>query len=233
MTLFMPSPTSMPIAFVDTVLLREAGGSMVQKYRDSDATQMTIDQVEVGTTSYPLRQSLNATFVGGQLVAESLGPVFVGYGESREAALQDLILKIHASFQELIAKRPFEMNGDEQHRWDVLRELIDVTVYKNTTAVVERQFGKVTQVRPWPQEVEWDNGRKEAVLLRQVNSPDFITYKPGQPFEAVVERNPLTGELLRISHIERRRQILRMPPEQERQLVDAIGSSRQLETTQL
>ncbi len=125
------------------------------------------------------------------------------------------------------------MKGDEQHRWDVLRELIDVTVYRNTTAVVVRQFGKVTQVRPWPQEVEWDNGRKEAVLLRQVNSPDFITYRPGQPFEAVVERNPVTGELHRISHIERRRQILRMPPEQERQLVDAIGSSRQLETTQL
>ena len=99
--------------------------------------------------------------------------------------------------------------------------------------MIVRQLGRVTQVRPWPQEVEWDNGRKEAVSLRQVNSPDFITYKAGQPFEAVVERNPLTGELLRISHIERRRQFQRMPPEQERQLVDSIGSSRQLETTQL
>ena len=67
----------------------------------------------------------------------------------------------------------------------------------------------------------------------QVDSPDFITYKAGQPFEAVVERNPLTGELLRISHIERRRKIQRMRPQQEAELLHAIGSSERMDTVEL
>lgn len=237
MPLYMTDQISSPAAYMDTEFFNDAGKSLPLNYRNSDATQMEINRIQVGRTVYPLRRSLTATFVPGlhrgQLVVDSMSPAFVGYGESGEDALQDWALQVHAAFQDLIAKRPFEMNADDRRRWNLLRDMIDVTVFRNTTPVVVRQFGRVTQLRPWPQQVEWANGQKEPVSLMQVDSPDFITYKAGQPFEAVVERNPLTGELLRISHIERRRKIQRMRPQQEAELLHAIGSSERMDTVEL
>ncbi len=126
--------------------------------------------------------------------------------------------------QDLLVKRPFEMSSRDRLLWDSLNEYIDTTVYRNTTLVSIRQFGIVKRARPYPEELLWENGTTERVSLQQVASPDFVNYKPGQPFEAVVLRNPITFELIRIVHIDRCRSARRLAKLEESILLDEVGS---------
>lgn len=201
---------------------------------DAGVLESKLDAISVGATKYPLRRPLNAIFIPGQgeLVVEGLSPLFFGNGDTEEIAMRDLQEAIHLKFQELIAKRPFEMSDTEAQMWEILTDLIDVTVYRNTTLLRQRAFGRVLEARPTPQRVEWDGGQREAISLDQVDAPDFVTYKPGQPFEAVVLRDPVTFKLARIVHVERKSEPSRMTPSEEAELLEEIGSSKQLEETE-
>lgn len=123
------------------------------------------------------------------------------------------------------------MTPEEQRDWSLLSERIDVTVLRNNTPVHVRQFGRVNKVRPYPVEVLWEDGRREPIDVRRVNAPDFITYRAGQPFEAIVERDPVDFRLRRIIHIERRSQPSRLAADQEADLLRSIGSAKTLPET--
>jgi hypothetical protein len=110
--------------------------------------------------------------------------------------------QVHEGFQDLYGKRPFEMTREEAQRWDILETMIDVVSYQNETPVVVRQLGQVTQVHRGPRQITWVDGRKEIVGL-DVMPPEFARFKPGQPFEAVVERDPVTGQLRRVRYVHR------------------------------
>lgn len=207
----------------DLALSRHARG-----YHDSDATRLVVDRVSVGGTTYPLRNPVSATFVPGpsQLVVEGFSPTFVGEGTTRDEAMNDWACKVHSRIQELLVKRPFEMTDADRQDWDLLRRHVDVTVYRNTTPMTIRQFGRVTQSRPYPTQVRWDDGRRELLSLSQVDSPEFVTFPPGQTFEAVVARDPLTSELLRIVHITKCSPPLLLSHTEQSELLDDIGSSK-------
>jgi hypothetical protein len=93
-----------------------------------------------------------------------------------------------------------------------------------------RQFGRIERARPYPDLIVWENGSADVVALSQVNSSDFITYKPGQPIEAVVTRDPVTFQLLGISYIQRRSAATRLPVSEEAELLETIGSTKTLQT---
>jgi hypothetical protein len=121
------------------------------------------------------------------------------------------------------------MSDDDRATWRLIGSYVDVTVYRNSIPIQVRQYGRVLRARPYPTQVAWDDETKERVSLEIVDSPDFVTYKPGQPFEAVVARDPITFELLRIVHIERTCPPGRLDSEEEQQLLDEIGSTSKLE----
>jgi len=200
-------------------------------FGDSDVIRSIFDEIRVGHVTYPLRRSLQATFIPGRgdHLVDGFSPTFVGHGETQAEASQDWRIAVHAAFQELLHKRPFEMTDQDRREWNVLSEQIDVTAYRNRMPVSIRQFGRVSKARPYPQEITWEDGSRDKVPLDLVDSPDFVTYKPGQPLEAVVERDPLTFQMLRIVHVERRRRPSRLAADQERVLLEAVGSASQLE----
>ena len=88
-----------------------------------------------------------------------------------------------------------------------------------------RQFGRICKARPYPQQIRWENGERETITIDQVASPDFITFKPGQPIEAIVARDPVSFSLLRIVHIERRSEPSRLSLSEETELLESIGST--------
>jgi len=200
-------------------------------FADSDVIRSTIDEIRVGFVSYPLRRSLQATYIPGQgdFLVDGFSPAFIGHGETQGEAHLDWTNAVHAAFQELLHKRPFEMTDQDRRKWNVLSEQIDVTAYRNRMPISIRQFGRVSKARPYPQEITWEDGSKDKIQLNMVGSPDFVTYKPGQPLEALVERDPLTFQMLRIVHVERRRRPSRLPADQEQAILETIGSASQLE----
>ncbi|MCY2991333.1 MAG: hypothetical protein NTY19_26190 [Planctomycetota bacterium] len=230
---FLVAP-NVPVAVISahSFLTDQARASRFQDYLDADVIRSMIDEIRVSCgVCYPLRQSLQATFLPGQgeyLVA-GFSPTFIGHGDTEAQSSLDWRTAVHATVQELLHKRPFEMDEQDRQVWRILTDQIDVTAYRNRMPISIRQFGHVSKARPYPQEITWEDGSQDKVQLDMVGAPDFVTYKPGQPLEAVVERDPLTFQMLRIVHVERRRRPARLPADQERVLLEAIGSASQLE----
>ena len=217
-----------PSAFVWTV-----DNSIDERFRrvfTSDAIRSTFSELCVAGTRYPLRAPSSASYipVAGEFLVEGFSPLFVGRGASQDEARENWLLGVHATFQELLFRRPFEMTTDDRQKWSVLSARIDVVVYRNQTPIPVRQFGKISKARPYPQQIRWENDEREAIRIDQVASPDFITFKAGQPFEAVVDRDPVDFHLLRIVHIERRSEPARLSANEEAELLASIGSATTL-----
>ena len=198
--------------------------------RALEEQRVHISDISVGSVKYPLRRQLRGTFTRAlrELAVDGVSPMITGIGDSLQEAQSDFCLKVHASFQKLLGLRPFELTVDDRLVWETLVGIIDVTVYRNTTPIVVRQYSRISKARPYPLEVEWDDGHRESVTLSDVTDPDYVTYRPGQPFEAVIQRDPLTFRLLRVIHIRRCREPKRLAPDDEQSLLEDIGSTKQL-----
>lgn len=199
-----------------------------------DVTRRPIpSQLKIGDTTYPLRSPLIGTFhpgrggAEGEFIVPELYPDFIGRGKHLNAAFLDWRNQIHSSFQSLHAKRPFEMTASERETWRLLEGHIDVAAYRLAAPLVVRQIGKVAQARPYPNLIQWENGPREAVRLDQMPGA-FATYRPGQPFEAIVERDPTDFHLLKVSYIQRAKSPPRMSPEEISDLLNIISTTSSL-----
>lgn len=191
------------------------------------------DVLEIGDTRYPLRSQFFGRFFpggiasDGQFAIPQLAAYFVGKGRTFDDAFVDWKNQIHGAFQELYSKRPFEMTADELELWQTLECVIDVPTYRNTMPLTIRQIGKVTQCRPLPQQVEWEDGHKESVRPEQMPA-EFAGYKAGQPFEAMVVREPVNLQLLKVSYVKRIKPLPRMTEDEREALLRNTTSTASL-----
>jgi hypothetical protein len=202
-----------------------------RNYFETDAMRSMLPEIRVAGVVYPLRQACATDFIPGigDFLVEGFSPTFVGHGATYSEAREDWALSVHAAFQELQYKRPFEMTPEDIEKWSVLSSRIDVIVFRNKLPIHVREFGKIVSKRlAYPNMLQWENGKKEVITLDQVDSPDFVTYKVGQPIEAVVARDPLTFNLIRIIDIHRRSSVSRLNTNEETQLLNDIGSAKNL-----
>jgi hypothetical protein len=191
-----------------------------------------LSDIRIGETCYRLRQTLLGEFlpvdkglcefwVGG------FSPTFIGNGVQALEAYHDWRDRVHEAFQSLYGKAAFELSEEEQQQWRVLENIIDVVGYRNETPVVVRQLGKVVQSRPLPRKIEWIDGKSEIVRLENMPG-EFAGYKPGQPFEADVERDPLTWRLLRVRSIRRISTITPMTPAKLQEFWQSLPATNSL-----
>jgi hypothetical protein len=198
-----------------------------------DVMKRPFDQLEVGQTVYEFRSRVMGTFVPGRSGADGeftvpeFFPEYVGRGRNDEAAFRDWRDQIHARFQELYPKRPFEMTEPEKTAWACLERQIDVAAYRLRTPLTVRQKGKVLRARPFPDRIEWEDGLSEEVKLDQMPG-DFVTYKPGQPFEAIVARDPVDFRLLKVTYVQRAHARPRISSDEVCGLINSIPTSRSL-----
>ena len=198
-----------------------------------DVMRRFIPNIPIGQTGYPLRTPVQGTFFPpswkgeGEFYVEGFKPAFVGRGPTSEKAFRDWCEQVHCRFQELYVMRPFEMTEAERADWQRLEERIDVAAYREHTPITVRQTGKVAQARPRPCLIKWTDGSKEKVRLEQM--PDeFASYKPGQPFEAVVKRHPVTYELLEVTDIRRTQPLPRLTDDEFQEFWDSLPTTKSL-----
>jgi hypothetical protein len=170
------------------------------------SSQYGLSEIVYGYAIYPLKRTLRATYLRSreEYLVEGLSPEISGHGNSAEDARENFCLNFHSLFQELIYKRPFEMTASDSFIWKKIKGVVDVTVYRNRTPIVVEQYGVVSHGQTSrPCEIKWDNGYTEAVDIRNIDSAEFVRYRPGQPVKAIVRRNPMTRELIDIPYIQR------------------------------
>ncbi len=201
-----------------------------RRYFQTDAVRSTLNEIRVAGVVYPLRQPCATDFIPviGEFLVDGFSPLFVGHGATTAEAQREWALAVHAAFQELQHRRPFEMSDEDRNIWSTLASRIDVTVFRNQTPIQVRQFGRIERARPYPDMIAWENGSADLVALNQVNSAEFITFRPGQPIEAVVARDPVTFQLVRILYIQKRSSATRLPSREEAELLEAIRSTKTL-----
>jgi len=126
---------------------------------------------------------------------------YIGFGNTEQAALQELKISIHADFQRLSKKRPFEMSEQDQAKWRELVNVVDLLNYKTTTPVVVREIGCVSyQKISRPARIKWLSGKNYFIEPDKVPG-ELMSCGPGQWIEAVVKRDPLTYREIEIESI--------------------------------
>ncbi len=223
-----------PIPAPSSAYVTEVRNEWGQNIFASDAIHSSLSELRIAGVSYPLQKPVQSRYipVAGEFLVEGFSPQFIGRGATYNEAKRDWLISVHSACQDLMTKRPFEMSANDLQKWKVISSRIDVPTYRNQTPIQTHQFGRVRwDVRPYPSKIHWESGEIESISLDQVNCPDFVTYKPNQPVEAVVERDPLSFRLIRIVSIERRPEPSRLSKKDEAMLLDSIGSSSTLPKT--
>ena len=176
-------------------------GEIVAQHRE------TIHELRSGDALYSLRQPVRgaakAASSGRWLFeVEEFSPTFVGEGASVAEARTDWRQAVHAAFQSLVRLRPLRMSEEQKQEWDVLKRLIDVEHYWRTTPVRLRELGFVSGVRRGPCQITWLDGMLvEDVTLEQMPR-ESAGFAQGQWFEAIVEREPDTHALRRVTYVQ-------------------------------
>lgn len=192
----------------------------------------------VGDASYELRHEVVGWLypvVGGgyEFVVNALAEHVVGRGNTAVAARDDWYSKVHALAQRLLRARPFEMTDLDAAQWRAVESIIDVSHYRRATPVRMRQLGRVEYVRgSFPQAVHWVGARREAVTLDKM-PPEFAGFKVGQWIEAVCERDPLSGRLRRVTHVEPIPEVRLMSLEEQSKYWDQLPTSSSLPESDL
>jgi hypothetical protein len=171
---------------------------------------------------YPLRSSGVTSFVeeekDGQIQCyfSKFGFLPVGSGPTVAEAKRSICRKIHFTFQRLVIREYFERSEDDQRTWDELEQVIDLDRYESYRHVLKREVGQLVKLpndagiseersgdENW--RVKWYISDKEESLSIDQVPVDFARLRPGQWFDALVEREPNTSLLRRIIHTQVRR----------------------------
>lgn len=210
------------------------------KYRSGivnqfDVTKRVMIDIRYGKTSYRFREPKQGTFFpfpvasGGMFKVEGFPLTLQGQGENPDTAYHDWLKNFHVSFQRLYAMRPFEMDEHDRTLWSVIETVVDVENYRMSQPLIVRQEGKVVRARPEPQVIRWADGTTEKVKLAKMPG-EFVTFKVGQTFEAMVFRDPVSHKIIKVDYVKRLRQ-KNLTPEESQKLWDSIPTSSSLPDT--
>jgi hypothetical protein len=183
----------------------EAVGMLPSKYL-SFRSIVPLGRVTVGASCrYTLKRQIDLTILyhGNprfECYTEEFGSTIIGYGTTKSESQQDWEDQFHLRFQELYQMLSFEMILEQKELWGKFERLVDLTAYRNEQPVVVSQIGQIIRMRTSPILIQWINGEREDVPPNQSIPPEFVSYKCGQFFEAVVERDFQTGHIRRIVH---------------------------------
>lgn len=168
----------------------------------------SLHEVNVGETRYSLLSSIDV-FVSyspdtNQWECHEKELSYIGISsESSRDAIKDFKSQMHIRFQQLYSKRTFEMTEDEHKEWVKLANTIDLLHYKITTPLKIREIGCVSYGRvSYPYRIKWLTDENYIIEPPKVPA-ELMSYKTGQWIEAIVEREPVTHKVLKISSVRR------------------------------
>lgn len=209
-----------------------------QQLPDAFSGGYPLRSIRVGEAEYPLRFPVvgrvypteKGTF---EFVVDAVAPFVIGCGQSAEEALDDWSMKVHALFQRLLATRPFETDAADRVRWGALESLIDVAQYRRTTPISMRQVGRIAyQGYPFPRAVKWIDGTSDRIDLARVPAV-LAGLKPGQWVEAVCDRDPLSGRLVRIESAQPISPIRPMSEREQAEFMQSLPKGESLPESEL
>ncbi|MEZ6121648.1 MAG: hypothetical protein R3C49_00575 [Planctomycetaceae bacterium] len=209
---FVRAPQLMPIMLVDapstaTVAQVIADDWYAPNVRNwnwfyCDATRQFIGTFMVGEVLYRPTGQLIGLFepptpdISGRFSVSGLSSL-VGRGRTINEARADWELSVDAMIQRLFGTQDFERSTDEQENMRQLSQCFDLTEIRYALPLQVRNCGKLVSVFPRPWKVRWIDGTSSDLSRHQVPA-ELVRFSVGQEFEAVVEQDSRTGDLVKI-----------------------------------
>jgi hypothetical protein len=220
------------VAFDDYALGESRGRFQWQALPDGRLQKVEFEVLRYGRTTYPLLRPTTGRLTYNQKRPAAFSfrldsiPQLAGEGSAAKQAMDSLLENFHTTFQELVVKRPFEMNENETALWDDIRSTVDVDLYLNTIPITLRQFGTVVGQRSGQRKIAWEEGRQETIDLRRFPS-EFAGYRVGQPFEAYVERDHDRMRTMRVFYVRRKSSLPTRTPKDIEAFANSLKSSEE------
>lgn len=168
-----------------------------------DPTLYEMQSFRVGGILYRLPRPLLATFEPpvahklGRFIVNGLETYFVGRGKTVEEAREDWEGQIDFSIQQLLAVQDFERTEEQQKQWHLLCRYFDMNEIRYSNPLKIRAYGRLLSTHSREFRIRFIDGEK-VTLSRTEIADEMVRFLPGQPFEAVVLRDPRTWKLIRI-----------------------------------
>lgn len=198
-----------------------------------DPMRQFVESFTIGDVYYRVLRQLPALYeppMGGRqgrFIAAPLSPDFVGNGDTLEAAREDWQLQIDFAIQRFLAMQDFEFTSDQRRQRRVLSRYFDLNEIRYSQPLKVRAYGELVSQYPRPIRVRWVDGTKNTLTRQQISS-EMVGFVVGQPFEAVVERNPRTWELIRIQAAFRTTGLPSVSADEAAELLQNVSSTRNL-----
>ena len=192
-----------------------------------------LDELVFGPTTYhflrPLQKDVSRTYSQTwECSVEGLSPRFEGSGKSAESAERSFLSKVHSAFQSLVHLRPFRMTEEQRNDWSLLESLIDVPRYWESVPLKLIETGIVKSIDDDGWFVVWlDGDRVESINAEQA-PPEFGAFKPGEWFEALVERTPDTHDLQKMPFARAIQPVHEMSEQELREWWDSLPTGEDL-----
>ena len=238
----MPLAVAPEVAYVSPASNQMAWGQSRGKlgayaFISSDIHRSTFEELTFGRENYPLWRP-----VAGRLLPDPQANRYVfqlnglsnvsGAGDTPQEAIDAFLEQFHIRFQELVFKRPFEMDGSEKNAWDEIRRLVDVELYRSRIPVLVRQFGEIVSTRPGHRMVCWEGIGNEPVDLAKYPG-EFASFRVGQPFEAYVERDQQKMQVVSVFQVKRTKRPTHRTTAENDAIAVSLGSSKDLPVASL
>lgn len=179
----------------------------VNPYQDEQFSSMLtqpIDGLSVGRIRYQFVRPANLNWLPtprGWICRLTGLTSYAGQGDTPEQAVDELKLQIHAAFQVLLRRRPFEMDEVQRLRWIELTSVIDLLHYRTTAPITTREIGQISFGRiSRPYRIKWISGENYRIDPENVPA-ELMSCAPGQWVEAEAVRHPVDRRILRIEAV--------------------------------
>lgn len=168
-----------------------------------DPTRFEFARFKIGDIRYRSLQPLKANYNppafdrSGRVTVQGLSPEIIGRGSSLKEAKRDWQLNLDAEVQRLFGTQEFELTTEDKTLLRKLNQFFDLNELRYSTPIAVRSYGRLLGVRGHKYRVRWVDGTKSTLSRKQIPA-SMVPFQAGQPFEAVVSRDPRTWNILRI-----------------------------------
>lgn len=157
--------------------------------------------IKYGYTEYPLRSVIKLMVDRDQenktcYVYESVLNIR-SEGNTIEEAKHKWIFEFHRLFQYLISLAPFEKTKEQNAQQKWFDEIIDMEAYWAKNPLHCHLKGRINKIDIEQVQIEWI-GRRITNITYEHTPSDFLLFKENEWFDAVVELDFYTGDVLNI-----------------------------------
>lgn len=198
-----------------------------------DPTQQLVDSFRVGETFYRMLCPLPGVFEppimgkSGRFIVSGLEPHFIGKGGSLDEAQEDWKLSIDLAVQQLLATQDFERSGQERSQWGLLSRYFDLNEIRYSRPLKIRDYGRLVSNHSRRFRVRWIDGSTDKFTRAQI--PDVLVgFRVGQPFEAVVRRNPRTWVRIAVDAVFATSELPLVSEQEAKELLGDVSSAKSL-----